>query len=187
MALQSIQASLAAVHERLNRVESQRRSPLSLGNVVFGSSSPLGMGYRALANALHDIALLIGIASDGRGDRNGGAAPQSYHLTSSNRKGGRAESVAGQSVGGRKRGNGDSSGRPGWSALLRLLIALVNLSLRLALDLTSVTVVVSLFLLVVKRVTGRGDPLVLLRLVRRYSNIRIAKQSIEVPKSIKLG
>jgi hypothetical protein len=187
-ALQSIQASLAAVHERLNRVESQRSNSSSIGSTVFGSNSVLGMGYQAFANAFHDIALLLGMARNGAGT----AAPPSFEARGDAKA---AESVAGKSVTSRGRhgkgaraGPGDSGGQgtPAWSAILRLLGAFINLSLRLALDLTSVAVVSSLLLLLVRRVTGRGDPLLLLRLIRRYSGLK-QQQGVEQPKTIKLG
>jgi hypothetical protein len=186
MALQSIQASLAAVHERLNQVESQSRSS-SVGSMLFGTSSPLGMGYQALANAFHDVALLLGITRDSRGSQ---AAPSSFHANGHNRDGKRIEA----SGHGRGRGRGDASGhgRPNnttWSALFRLITALINLSIRLALDLASVTVVSSLFILIFKRVTGKGDPLFLFRLIQRYTGAIKArgKRLVEEPTSIKLG
>jgi hypothetical protein len=185
VALQSIQASLAALHERLNRVESQRKSNSSLGTMVFGSNSILGMSYQALANAFHDIALLLGIANDRRGGR---AAPSSYQSNGNDhRSGNRAESVAGQSTTSKRRGvavgGGDGSGRgKRWSAILRLLMATINLSLRLALDLTSFTVVFSLILLVIKRATGKGDPLLLLRFIRRYSDLGLGTGTTKMEK-----
>jgi hypothetical protein len=189
MALQSIQASLAAVHERLNQVESQHRSS-SMGSMLFGASSPLGIGYQAVANAFHDIALLLGIARDSRA---GHAAPLSFHTNGHNRDGKRAE-LTSQNGKGRARGGAgnDASGSPptsSWSALFRLCGALINLSIRLALDLTSVTVVFSLCVLIFKRVTGRGDPLLLFRLVQRFTNMIRGKERrlIEEPASIKLG
>lgn len=192
LALQSIQASLAAVHERLNQVESQPRTSSSISTVLFGSNSPFSIGYQAIANALHDIGLLLGLSNDGR---NRGAAPSSFQMTSSkNRDGKRSESVqGGHGVSGKRNVKSDvpgqnGPGKAGLSALLRLLMALINLSIRLALDLTSVTVVISLVLFVFKRATGRGNPLLLFQLIQRYSGMRLSnKQIVEEPKTIKLG
>ncbi|UZJ54012.1 hypothetical protein CBS101457_003332 [Exobasidium rhododendri] len=188
MALQSIQASLQAVHERLNQVESQR---VASASNILGSNSLLGVGYQALANAFHDIALLMGMARNGVGGQTGGAAPSSYGISTKIRDKSRVESVAGQSTNSKSRqgkgdrGSGDDPrrNRSGWSTVLRLLGAITNTSLRLALDLTSVTVVLSLLLLLFKRATGRGDPLLLLRLVRRYTGI--TRGGINEPKTIK--
>jgi hypothetical protein len=44
----------------------------------------------------------------------------------------------------------------------------LNLSVRLALDLTSLALLFSLIVFFVQRLTGRGDPLLLLRLMRRW-------------------
>lgn len=190
VALQSIQASLAALHERLNRVESRGGGPTSYGTGANAGGSggsggiaryalgntALGQAYIGLRNAMHDVAVLLGLSSDGRG----GAAPQSYNLASGRS---RAESVAGQSTatsrrggrgrdgdGGQGRGRREGGGLMG--APLRLMLAVVNLAMRLALDLTSVGVLLSLLIFVISKLTGRGDPLFLIRLVRRWSTLR---------------
>jgi hypothetical protein len=160
-ALQSIQASLAALHERMNRVDGGGGRGAGAGR-----RGALSAGYRAFADALHDIAVLFGLRSDGRG----GVAPTSY-------RGDGTESVGSRA--GKRNGNG--AGRPtGRWALVRLLIALAQLTLRVALDATSVVVVLSVLLFVFNRTTGRGDPLLLLRLLRQWFGIRIpASRAIE--------
>lgn len=173
LALQSIQASLAALHERLNRVEGGKRPGDKFG--AGGSSSgrgagrrfgrgALSSGYRAVADALHDIALLLGLRGDGRV----GAAPSTY-------RGDGAESATSRGgAAGRRQGAAAAAASarpPAFAAFARLCIALVNLALRVALDATSVVVVLSLLLLLLRRVTGRGDPLLMLRLLRRWTGI----------------
>jgi hypothetical protein len=160
-ALQSIQASLAALHERLNRVEETRRSGLSAA--LFGPSGAgaadgnggrrgaLRKAYGALTDALHDIAVLLGL---GAASRTGTAAP-SYLASAGSRGNGATNS-------------GGAANQGGLGAPLRLLAAVLNLSVRLALDLTSLALLFSLIVFFVQRLTGRGDPLLLLRLMRRW-------------------
>ncbi len=163
-ALQSIQASLAALHERLNRVETSRTG----WSGIFGApSGPVGAGgqpgagrygalqsaYRAVSNAVHDIAVLLGIRDPTTA---AGAALAPSYLASA---GGPAEA--------RQRARRDLFAAP-----LRLAVALLNLFVRLALDAVSLALLTSVFLLLVRRVTGRGDPLLLLRLVRRWTGIQ---------------
>lgn len=174
LALQSIQASLAGLHERMNHVEGRSGRGRAGGGGGGSSSSllgngPLAAGYRAVADALHDIAVLLGLRSDGRG----GVAPSSYRGDGAESVGSRGTAAAAARRGAAA-GAGGTPGRPGWTAIVRLFVALVQLGLRLALDMTSVVVVVSLLLLIVKRTTGRGDPLLLLRLLRRWSGVRAA-------------
>lgn len=148
MALQSIQASLAALHERLNRVESRssasgsddpRRSRPSSGQ---SSSQRL---YSAIMNIVDDVKQLIGLNVAGRGPRSEALAPSFLA------EGGGRSSAAINLL----------------TSPVRILVALVNLSARLALDLISLVLVSSFFLYAFKRITGRGDPLLMLRLVKR--------------------
>lgn len=170
-ALQSIQASLAALHERMNRVEGGGGRGRGRGGLGRGAISS---GYRAFADALHDIAVLFGLRSDGRG----GVAPSTYRGDGAESVGSRAgkRSTNGASSGGR---NGQS--RPtGWWAIVRLLIALAQLAVRVALDATSVVVVLSVLLFILNRATGRGDPLLILRLLRQWLGVRVpAPKAIE--------
>ncbi|CAO1625825.1 unnamed protein product [Parajaminaea phylloscopi] len=150
-ALQSIQASLAGLHERLNRVENTSAGQGVAGAGAAGAgggrrpsrsgSSALAGAYDAVVNAVHDIAVLLGVAQPSAG---GGT-------------------VAAPSFGAPR-----TNGRPSiLRAPLTLVLAMVNLALRLALDLTSLGILLTVLLFLVKRITGRGDPLVLLRLARR--------------------
>lgn len=145
LALQSIQASLAALHERMNRVEDRSGGSGRRGD----RRGPLAAGYRAVANALHDIAIVLGLRSDGRG----GVAPSTY-------RGDGAESSTSRAARARQQ-------QSAWGALIRLSLALMNLTLRLTLDATSVLVVLTVLLFLLNRLTGRGDPLLLLRFVRQ--------------------
>lgn len=155
-ALQSIQASLAGLHERLNRVESGERvgrrqggSRLERGSTEPGSGA-LGSAYRAVINAAHDIAVLLGIASP------------------SSSGGGGADTVAAPTFGNTSRVGGvASSPQSMLRAPLTLVLAMINLVLRLTLDLTSLSILLTVLLFLFRRITGRGDPLILLRLARR--------------------
>jgi hypothetical protein len=51
---------------------------------------------------------------------------------------------------------------------MKIVMALVNLCARLTLDLVSLVLVSSIFLYAFKSVTGRGDPLLMLRILRRF-------------------
>ena len=163
-ALQNIQASLAALHERLNRVENSRSwtSYLVGGGAASASAAggrrpggrrkALQSAYDAVANAVHDIAVLLGIRNaHTTGLANSALAP-SYIAA----QGGDVQRAKADLV----------------SAPLRLAVALLNLFVRLALDAMSLTLLLSVLLLVVRRITGRGDPLIILRLIRRWTGIR---------------
>lgn len=145
-ALQSIQASLAALHERMNRVESSSSSS-SPNNGRRGSTRGiiLSGAYEAVWNALHDVANLIGLTS---GSSSSAAAP-SFGASH------------------QQQGAGAGSRQPSRVRMtFNVILALVNLALRLTLDLTSLGILLTVVLFAVKRLTGRGDPLVLMRLVR---------------------
>lgn len=147
-ALQSIQASLAALHERLNRVEVRSGATRSGAGGVYGSA------YSAIKNALHDLGVLFGLASpssSGADGARGKVATPSFGSSSHERGKGPA---------------GNTPRRSRLSSLLSLLASLLNLSLRLALDLTSLGILVTLFLFLLRKVTGRGDPLLLLKMAR---------------------
>ncbi|KAL9935218.1 hypothetical protein V8E36_005566 [Tilletia maclaganii] len=163
LALQSIQTSLAALHERLNRVEATGRDA-DHGSVLSAFFRPrggasgdgegrrrgaLGSAYVGFADAFHDIAVLLGFR---RGRTGTGATPSFYQ------------------AGGM--GGGNDRSRDAMSLAVRLGLAAVNLAVRLALDITSVVILLSLLLTLVKRITGRGDPLLLLRLIRRWTGVR---------------
>ncbi|CAD6985935.1 unnamed protein product, partial [Tilletia controversa] len=168
LALQSIQTSLAALHERLNRVESTGRDTdrggllhaffrSARGGAGEGQSGngsgngngrrgAMGSAYAGFADAFHDIAVLLGFR---RGRAGAGTAPSFYQ------------------AGGN--GGGNDRSRDALALAVRLGLAAVNLAVRLALDVTSVVILLSLFLTLAKRITGRGDPLLLLRLIRRWT------------------
>ncbi|CAO1629028.1 unnamed protein product [Sympodiomycopsis kandeliae] len=150
-ALQSIQASLAALHERLNRVESSSSSTNRTSSNR-GSSLLFSGAYQAVWNAFHDLSNLLGITS-------GTSVNGQTHATPS----------FGES-------NQNTGSRPSRVRLgLSILAALLNLSLRLTLDLTSLGILVTVVLFLVKRISGRGDPLLLLRLLRRFVGSRSAR------------
>ncbi|PWN24032.1 ACBP-domain-containing protein [Microstroma glucosiphilum] len=147
-ALQSIQASLAALHERLNRVEVRSGTTRSNASGVYGSA------YSAVKNALHDLGVLFGLtspSSSGADGVRGKAAVPSFGSSSHDRGKGPAGSIPRRSR---------------LSSFLSLLASLLNLSLRLALDLTSLGILITLFLFLLRKVTGRGDPLLLLKMAR---------------------
>ncbi|SJX66498.1 uncharacterized protein SRS1_11322 [Sporisorium reilianum f. sp. reilianum] len=152
-ALQSIQASLAALHERLNRVES--RSPAGGADDPRRSRPGSGQSsaayfYNAIMNVVDDFKQLLGLNGVARGQRSEALAP----------------SFLAQGGGG---GSGDRSNAAInlLTSPVRLLVALVNLSARLALDVISLVLVSSFFLYAFKRITGRGDPLLMIRLLKR--------------------
>ncbi|KAI3485316.1 hypothetical protein L1887_51430 [Cichorium endivia] len=146
LALQSIQASLAALHERLNRVEG-RASSAAADDARHPSSSnqpTTARLYHALMNIVDDVRQLIGLNAVARGPRSEALAPSFL-----------AE-------------GGGATNRSGaafhlLTSPVRILVALVNLGARLALDIISLALVSSFFLYAFKRVTGRGDPLLMLR------------------------
>lgn len=179
MALQSIQASLAGLHERMSRVESRSPKGRGQGGVLSGSGH-FSSAYRALADALHDIAVLLGLRSDGRG----GAAPSTY-------RGDGAESVASRGTATARRlkgGNGGAGGRPsGWRTIFRLFLVLIQIAVRVALDLTSVVVVLTLLLFLIRRTTGRGDPLLILRLLRTWLGVRVPSRAIAAAEKVTTG
>lgn len=146
-ALQSIQASLAALHERLNRVESRSGAG---GADDPRRSRPGSALYNAIINIVDDFKQLLGLNGVARGQRSEALAP----------------SFLAQGGGG---GSADRS-NAAFSLLtspVRILVALVNLSARLALDVISLVLVSSFFLYAFKRITGRGDPLLMIRLLKR--------------------
>ncbi|KAK0568546.1 hypothetical protein OC861_001876 [Tilletia horrida] len=171
LALQSIQTSLAALHERLNRVETSSGRDSGLFGALFrgGAAGSGGSGnnnnssnnnngrhgsalrsaYAGFADAFHDIAVLLGFR---RGRAHQGATPSFYQAGGS--------------------GGGNDRSRDALTLAVRLGLAAVNLAVRLALDVTSVVILLSLLLTVVKRLTGRGDPLLLLRLIRKWTGLR---------------
>ena len=151
-ALQSIQASLAALHERLNRVESRSSAGgaddprRSRPGSAQSSSTYL---YNAIVNIVDDVKQLLGLNTVTRGQRSEALAPSFL-----------------------AQGGGGSSDRSNAAMNLltspvRILVALVNLGARLALDVISLVLVSSFFLYAFKRITGRGDPLVMIRLLKR--------------------
>ncbi|EST06797.2 Acyl-CoA-binding protein, ACBP [Kalmanozyma brasiliensis GHG001] len=146
-ALQSIQASLAALHERLNRVES-RSSAGGADDPRRPNQSSRTYIYNAIMNIVDDVKQLIGLNVVSRGQRTEALAPSFL-----------AEGGAGN-----KR---TSAAVSLLTSPVRILVALVNLSARLALDVISLVLVSSFFLYGFKRITGRGDPLVMIRLLKR--------------------
>ena len=149
MALQSIQASLAALHERLNRVESRSSAAGADGPRRPGSShSSSARLYNAIMNVVDDVRQLIGLNASARGSRSEALAPSFL-----------AE--------GGGSGNRSNAALNLLTSPVRVLVALVNLSARLALDVISLVLVSSFFLFAFKRITGRGDPLLMLRLLKR--------------------
>ena len=178
-ALQSIQASLAALHERLSRVETRNRAPFGLSSLLSSGSTSSGPGgrgnggrrgalrsaYSAVTNALHDIAQLLGLASNNAPQ---GVAPPSYLANASSRKSNAGGDLR-SGIGGNSRSSDGNVSTQLMSAPLRLFIALLNLTARLALDVTSVALLLSISLFFLHRITGRGDPYFAIRLVRWWS------------------
>lgn len=161
-ALQSIQASLAALHERLNRVESGSGRAGASGSGAGGRlPTPLASAYRAVWNAFHDLSTLLGISSSSGTQ----AAAPSFGAS-----GDAPGAPSGSGSASRRR-------RPVLTSLLSLLLSLVNLALRLTLDLTSLAILITVILFGIKKVTGRGDPLVLIRLMRRLLGSRSAARA----------
>lgn len=146
-ALTSIQASLAALHERLNRVEARGGGGGSVGRRGSTTGGLLFTGaYTALWNAFHDVANLIGIST-------GSSSTSASHAT--------------PSFGEQPSASTQRHSRPSRFRLaLNVVLALVNLSLRLTLDMTSLAILLTVVLFAVKRLTGRGDPLVIMRVLR---------------------
>lgn len=149
MALESIQASLAALHERLNRVEgrSSGASPDDPRRAGSGQSSSARL-YTAIMNVVEDIKHLIGLNLVARGARSEALAPSFLA------QGGAWD-------------NGSKTAYHLFTWPVRILVALVKLSARLALDLISLVLVSSFFLFALKRITGRGDALLMIRLLKR--------------------
>lgn len=151
LALQSIQASLAALHERLNRVES--RSPSGGADSPRRSGSSLSSRtrlYNAIMNVVDDVRQLMGLNAVSRGQRSEALAPS--FLASGGGGGSATRSTAAMNL---------------LTSPVRILVALVNLSARLALDVISLVLVSSFFLYAFKQITGRGDPLLAIRLLKR--------------------
>ncbi|GAC95070.1 hypothetical protein PHSY_002645 [Pseudozyma hubeiensis SY62] len=151
-ALQSIQASLAALHERLNRVESRS----SAGGADDPRRARPGSGqttstyiYNAIMNIVDDVRQLIGLNATARAQGSEALAP----------------SFVAQGGGGST--NRSSAAYSLLTSPVRIFVALVNLSARLALDVVSLVLVSSFFLYGFKRITGRGDPLLAIRLLKR--------------------
>lgn len=94
---------------------------------------------------MHDIAVLLGLASSSSGSH---AAAPTFGATST------ATTAS----------TGSTQRR--W-APLSLILSLINLALRLTLDVTSLGILATVVLFLFRRITGRGDPLVLLRLAQR--------------------
>lgn len=189
-ALQSIQASLAALHERLSRVETRNRAPFGLSSLLFPSASTsnqvgsstggagrgngnggrrgaLRSAYSAVTNALHDIAQLLGLASNNTAQ---GTAPPSYlaNASLSSRRSNAGGDIR-SGIGGNSSSNSGTVSTQLMSAPLRLFLALLNLAARLALDVTSVALLLSFTLFLLHRITGRGDPYFVIRLLRWWS------------------
>ena len=99
-------------------------------------------------NVVDDVRQLIGLNASARGSRSEALAPSFL-----------AE--------GGGSGNRSNAALNLLTSPVRVLVALVNLSARLALDVISLVLVSSFFLFAFKRITGRGDPLLMLRLLKR--------------------
>lgn len=185
-ALQSIQASLAALHERLNRVESARSSGGLYGGLGGfgqrgGRRGALRVVYVALSNAVHDIAVLLHLRDPSSSSRrNSPHALAPSYLAQSGGSGANGKGNYGSGAGGA--GSGDGGGILG--APVRLALAILNLVVRLALDVTSLAVLVSLLLAIVYRLTGRGDPLIVLRLARRWGRFRSTRAVAGPPAAV---
>ncbi|KAN0062368.1 hypothetical protein ACQY0O_005250 [Thecaphora frezii] len=161
MALQSIQASLAALHERLNQVENavpgRHGGDEARHRRNSGSGSATELVVSALSNFFHDVGGLLGIGSGSqRSPRTEALAPSFL--------------ASGGQGGGRRNAAGDI-----WSASIKLVVALLNLAARLALDVISFALVSSVFLFAFKKVTGRGDPLLALRVLGRARRVLLRR------------
>ncbi|KAJ1032824.1 hypothetical protein NDA18_001548 [Ustilago nuda] len=162
MALESIQASLAALHERLNRVEGRFLD--DPGRAGSGQSSSARL-YTAIMNVVEDIKHLIGLNLVARGARSEALAPSFLA------QGGAWD-------------KGSKTAYHFFTWPVRILVALVKLSARLALDLISLVLVSSFLLFALKRITGRGDALLMIRMLKRLQQAIVrrsprAKQLLE--------
>lgn len=103
-------------------------------------------------NIFDDVRQLIGLDAVARGPRTEALAP----------------SFLAQGGGAGKRSNAAFNLL---TSPVRILVALANLSARLALDVISLVLVSSFFLYAFKRITGRGDPLLMIRLLKRLQQV----------------
>ncbi|PWY98663.1 ACBP-domain-containing protein [Testicularia cyperi] len=184
MALQSIQASLAALHERLNQVESRsaslnhpddnRRRAAPPGRSR-SSGSPLARLGSALSNVLHDFRLLLGLTSapafntypnaSGRSSPSNPSDPSNRSNSNQNRNTQtHADALAPSYLA------AESTARS-FSSPITWLLALLQLVARLTLDVVSAVLVSSVVLFAVRKVTGRGDPLLLIRYIKRFQRL----------------
>ncbi|SPO40491.1 uncharacterized protein PSFLO_05973 [Pseudozyma flocculosa] len=144
-ALQSIQASLAALHERLNQVESA--VPKAGGDDArrrrgsAGGSTATGRLFAALGNVVHDIRALLGLESTSQRSPRSEALAPSFLASGGGHAGGRGQAPTTL-----------------LSASFKLLVALLNLAARLALDIVSFALVSSVFLYAFRKITGAGQP-----------------------------
>lgn len=157
-ALRDIQSSLVALNERLNRAElnmpatndpakpAATLTPKELLAILFRKTSD------ASSQALYDIAAMLGVV----GPRvEGETAAPSYNEWLTARNSGH--------VGGEKRRNTFIQ------RLVRAPLTMASLVFRLLLDLASLMVLMTMALALLRRVTGRGDPWIVFRLLNRAS------------------
>ena len=155
-ALRDIQTSLIALNERLHRAESgvsDKKVPSQPASTL-SSKQLLSILLRKTSDAtsqtLYDLAAVLGIVTPRTED---GINAPSYD-----------EWIA-------ARMNGTPLGvrrRPYlWQRLVRAPLAMVSLVFRLLLDLASLGVLMTMALALLRRVTGRGDPWIVLRLLNR--------------------
>lgn len=137
--LRAIQASLAALTERLERAESSM-TPQKQGREV---RVVLQQTMQAARHALQDMALFLGLGSS-----QGDTTSLSYEAW---------------------RARGTRRGTL-WSLLrspFRFAMIMASLAFRILLDMTSVVVLASLAVAALRRLSGRGDPWIALRLLGR--------------------
>lgn len=165
LALQRIQASLAELHDRMAAVE-QRASFRNVPkrSQVGPSSSPsigcrgnggatgaLAQLWRALANTAQDIGILLGLSTG-----TGGSGAPYFVAASGARRVGHGGAANARTV-------RDALGNIFFSAPLRILLAMLYLAVRVALDALSIGLVCTGLLFLARRLSGRGDPLLILR------------------------
>ncbi|WFD35273.1 hypothetical protein MCUN1_002124 [Malassezia cuniculi] len=155
-ALRDIQSSLTTLNERLSRAESSLAAPKEPARPAGALSSKelLTLLFRktsdASSQALYDIAAVLGVVNP---RVEGDISAPSYDEWLAARTSG--------SLSGTKR-------RPNiWQRLVRAPLTMASLVFRLLLDLASLMVLMSMALALLRRVTGRGDPWIVLRLLNR--------------------
>ncbi|WFD31776.1 hypothetical protein MSPP1_002815 [Malassezia sp. CBS 17886] len=156
--LRAIQASLLALTDRLDRAESSLSATEARPNApqaapADAASVAIRGTMQATTNTLYDVGALLGIVAPRTADA--GPAP-SYDAWQRAR-------VAGTGVGPRRENMLQAMLR----APFRFSINAVGLVFRLMLDMTSLAVMASMCIALLRSVSGRGDPWIALRMLGR--------------------